>query len=458
MSAAAMRGSTLPNASRFTAGVFIILIVAIAATGGSSRFDSLAQVVVRLVSIAAIAALLIRRAPFALELKPALILIGAMIALTAMQLVPLPPAIWHHLPGRDLYASIDAMLGLGSLWRPMSVTPDLTMNAAFFLLTPLAVLLSLGALGRERRSFGLWAFAAVVATSAVLGILQLAGGAASPLRYYALSGDGAVGLLANRNHAGLVLATGFPLLALIWLRLKASERTIATGSALLVAAALLGAVVLVNGSRAGLGLSLLGAIGAAVLIVREHPVGRRAALLALGAAAVAALGLFALVATFRTTVVARWQTLDAGDLRADILPVLLDMARHFAPIGSGFGSFEAVYRQFERLDDLRLQYLNAAHNDYLQIVIEGGVGAVALFVAFVAIVVPRAVAAWRGPNAGERRMARAATLIIAQILLASIVDYPLRTSLVATLFAIAVTWLLLETGGNKRLYARHGGE
>ena len=47
----------------------------------------------------------------------ALALLALIVALPLLQLIPLPPVLWHALPGRELPLQIDNALGW-SMWRP----------------------------------------------------------------------------------------------------------------------------------------------------------------------------------------------------------------------------------------------------------------------------------------------------------------------------------------------------
>ena len=51
-----------------------------------------------------------------------LILLGALAALMAIQLIPLPPGIWTALPGRERYLEAAAAIGIPQPWRPISLT------------------------------------------------------------------------------------------------------------------------------------------------------------------------------------------------------------------------------------------------------------------------------------------------------------------------------------------------
>ena len=115
------------------------------------------------------------------------------------------------------------------------------------------------------------------------------------------------------------------------------------------------------------------------------------------------------------------------DVRFQAMPTVLKLASEQFLAGSGFGSFDLLYRQAEPFELLMPAYLNHAHNDWLQIVIEGGVPAIVLLVTLLA---------WLAHTAfillvtTKRRRAPedvVAISILVAIALASVVDYPLRT-------------------------------
>ena len=131
----------------------------------------------------------------------------------------------------------------------------------------------------------------------------------------------------------------------------------------------------------------------------------------------------------------------AEELRWTYFPILLDMAGDFVLSGSGFGSFEKVFNQYEPAETLSTRYLNQAHMDPLQLIIEGGLPALILLILGLAWIASCIAKIWlRG-----RKEARNAALYIAASLViwmaASFVDYPLRTPLAASIFAILTAYL-----------------
>jgi O-antigen ligase len=108
------------------------------------------------------------------------------------------------------------------------------------------------------------------------------------------------------------------------------------------------------------------------------------------------------------------------------------------PIGTGFGSFEQVYHLYEAPWGVTNSYVNHAHNDFIELFVEGGLPAALLIAAFIIWWFVAARNAWRD---GGSPMARAASIASAAILGHSLVDFPLRTTAVGALFAFSIAVL-----------------
>jgi O-antigen ligase len=129
----------------------------------------------------------------------------------------------------------------------------------------------------------------------------------------------------------------------------------------------------------------------------------------------------------------------AKDERFQAAPRIVEAASAYAPVGSGLGTFEAVYRSVERPERVTNEFLNHAHDDYLELWLEtGALGAVALL-GFLAWFLRAGGGAWSRKSGGgaERDLARAGAVVVAVMMLHSLVDYPLRTTSLAVLFAFA---------------------
>ena len=156
----------------------------------------------------------------------------------------------------------------------------------------------------------------------------------------------------------------------------------------------------------------------------------------------------------RNTALSRLLASDvAGDARLAFLPQMREMALEFLPFGSGLGSFETVFHIYEPAGTLSSRYLNEAHNDYLQIIIEGGVPAVVIVIAGL-LWAARSIASLI--RSGRKADVNLAIFIAGSYLIwgaASFVDYPLRTPLAATILVV-LTGYLATSSNRARIAAR----
>ena len=432
---------------RYRLVVAIALMAALAALGGASRYDEDQQMLARLAAVAAVVASLW---PLEIETlrrrKRLLAMIAAAYGLVLIQLIPLPPSLWAMLPGHDLYARIAVASGT-MRWRPLSLTPDLTINTLGALLPATAATLAALYCDSRSRTWLAWAVVAVALVSALTGLVQLAPGG-DALRFFRESSENApVGLFANRNHQAALMACALPFagaLAGLWLHRGGRPRLVAGATLVAVALLLFGSIT--TGSRMGL---LLAAIGLGVGVWAYAATGqrlvpaRRLHLAGIAAALVGASGATA-AAAMRSGAIDRLMHTDpATETRAAIVGPLLHTARAFLPWGAGFGSFSDVYRRFEPDALLSTIYMNQAHNEPLQLAIEGGVPALILLGLFVWWWGRTAIALVRTRESVTRRTLGIAAIGLTAILMASsLVDYPLRTPLLGALFAIAVVMMM----------------
>lgn len=431
--------------------VALVFIATIVMFGGASRADSLAQVPVRLAAIAVLAVAFAQGGRIGSHGNLRLYAyVAAIWALMLAQLIPLPPSIWTSLPGRGLYVDGAELAGLGQTWRPLNISPDGGVNAGLALLAPTAVLCILRRL--RNAELELRGMILVAALGAVLGFLQLATGEHSALRTYRVTTADAVGLFANRNHHALMLGMGIAALW-GWSLLKPgggggrpSHRVwvAAAGTALMIVG------VITAGSRAGLALAALLAAGAWLLVFRTRREGARnqssgtsrwvTVAIAVGIAAVA----LAVSLSPRASAVRRLfsRAID-DDKRIRTFDTVWGMIGEYMPFGSGFGSFPQIFRHWEPLELLEFTYFNHAHNDLAELAIEGGVGALALLVVFLVWWVRSAWRIWRAPTGGAERviLARLGSVLSTAMMLASLVDYPLRTPLLSCIFVMSCWWM-----------------
>jgi len=397
------------------------------------------------------------------ELRFEIVFCLAVVLVPLIQLVPLPPATWTLLPHRaPLIASFDN-LGHDLPWLPISVSPNATWLSIAALLPTLAVFFGTILLGyRERRVLSL-AVVAFGIVSAFLGLLQIAQGPASRLRFFSATNlTEAVGFFANRNHYAAFLYVVL-LFAAVWAidigfavgpwrdRRIFEARSIVTVTASFLAIVILLAAEAMARSRAGMVLTMVSLAGVYGLVLTDR---RRRTLSAtplnfLFAAAGTAFILVVQFALYR--VMARFNTDPLDDLRLQFARSTIEAAWAYMPFGAGMGTFVPVYGLFERPQDLFSHaYVNHAHDDILELWLETGIFGIALMGAFAAWFVSRTIKIWRyaavGASEFDRSLARAATVAVALIVIHSFLDYPLRTAAMTALLAFACG-LMVETLG-----------
>jgi len=371
----------------------------------------------------------------------AIIILIVAVALPLLQLIPLPPSIWASLPGREIYAAAYTQAGLEIPPLPLSLDPGATLRSLFSLLPPIAVFLAtllVSERTRERTTLLILTFAFF---SAVLGLAQVAQGSASGLRPYAVTNPTeAVGLFANRNHFAALLYAVIPIAGAwaAWLSAGRQLDRIATVVLILV---VLGALMVGVGmarSRAGVILAIVALCGL-ILQLRLTPSKSTKGSGVLGVLVLAGIAAAIIIALQLTSVhvLGRFETEIAEDLRGEMALTTLQAMWAYFPFGSGFGTFQSIYTSFEGDRALRETYVNQAHNDFLELALEGGLPVILALAAFLVWLGRAGYLAFTRdkPTALSGLLARAAVLAIILLLLHSIVDYPLRMTALASLFA-----------------------
>lgn len=413
--------------------------------GGASRPDAVGQVLVRGAAWAVLILMaLVGGRPRFGEVKPVALVLFAALLLVCVQLIPLPPGIWQALPGRAIFADAARLSGQVQPWRPLSLVPGATINAAFSLVVPLAMLVLMTGLSTSDRQRLPGMLLCLIVFSALVGFLQFTGaGFDNPLVNEA-SGE-VSGLFANRNHFALLMAMGC-VLAPAWAfgrRHSARWRPpVALGMLLFFAL-----MILASGSRAGL---LLGALALAAGLASAWSGIRRelgryprwvSFALITGAVAVITISVLTSVAAGRAVSIERALTLDPGqDMRTRGLPTVLAMIGEYFPIGSGVGGFDPVFRLHEPFSLLKPTYFNHAHNDFAEIALDAGLPGLLLLFAALVWWGRASLQAWRSRSA-EGVSARLGSALLMLTLVASMFDYPARTPMVMVIVVVAGCWL-----------------
>ncbi|MDQ3478625.1 MAG: O-antigen ligase family protein [Pseudomonadota bacterium] len=366
-----------------------------------------------------------------------LILLALTAVVIALQLIPLPPDVWTALPGREPVATGYRALGYSLPNLPLSLTPYETVSTILVLLPALAVLVGILRI-RQRESWLAAALLLATVAAVLLGALQVAGGGPtrSPWYLYPLSNNRAVGFFANSNHMGSMLLVSIPFAMAVFASFasRAGKRSprgglIAIGGAAL---AVIATGVALNRSLAAAGLAIPVLLFSTLLLPATLNIRR----LALVTGTLALVGSVIVLSGSPIAADAAAGNIASIESRAGIWESTVELIRQTFPFGSGLGSFDSVYPLTEAPAQVRQTYVNHAHNDYLQIVLELGIAGIFLLLLFLIWWVVQVVAVWRSPL--STHYARAATIATAAVLAHSIVDYPLRTAAMSAIFAMCL--------------------
>jgi O-antigen ligase len=387
---------------------------------------------------------------------------GVIVLVPLLQLVPLPPAIWSALPGRQPETAVFNLLGGELPWMPISMAPELTWLGALSLIPPVAIFLGCILLSyRERRLMTLVVLAMAV-VSAFVGLVQFAQGASGWFRFYKTDASSVDGFFGNRDHlAALLYVT--TVVAAAWVidtTFNARSRgRFDTATIVPLIASFITLVVLVAGqtmtrSRAGLGLTIVALLAGFVLAYFDRravarPGHRRRSGLtpAKLLAAATTLAVIFIVQFSLIRVMERFGEDPLADSRITFARLTFKAATAHMPFGTGMGTFVPVYTMFEKPEDvLSDRYVNRAHDDFLEVWLEAGMVGIALIGTFVIWWGLRSFQLWRrAPLAGGREidvsLARAATIVVGLLMAHSVVDYPLRTDAMMAILAFACALL-----------------
>ncbi len=416
----------------------VVLLALSVFLGGASREHALRLALVELAGLPllVLAASRVRHLSVWRDYRFALLLLSGVIALPLVQLIPLPAEVWTGLPGRAPMVLALDLAGVDAGWSPLTLAPDLTWRSALALVPPAAMFLAAltGTPALRTRLIGLSLALSVLGI--LLGAAQLAGGGERFYPWETTSAGAVTGFFANRNHFASMLLATLPFAVVFG---AASLRRSDGNRLQLWFAALFAGLVVVAlaaiRSRAGVMLFVpvmaLSLFAAWIAAGRGRPAPALLVLVAATGAAMTAVAVMAL-----PPILARFETQDAPEGRFERWAIVAEAAQTYLPIGSGIGSFDAVYRSVEPLNQLDGSFFNQAHNEYLEVWLEAGwLGAFLIF-AFLIWYVRRTWSAWKAPPSGERDLQRAASIAIGVFLLHSIGDYPLRTATLAVLLAL----------------------
>lgn len=370
-------------------------------------------------------------------------LLAAAILLMLLQFLPLPEALWALSLGRAELAAEGAAIGVDYSPLLWGLLPYEAAKSAVWLVPAMALALVMLRRSDWRPQHLAWAIVAAMVVSVILGAIQLGQGEGSPLYFYAITNFGStVGFFANSNHLATLLLVSLPFIAgLIAYQLEAGPEEfklpfLAMGIGLIVLA-LTG--IAVNGSLAGWSLAGPVLAASAMILVPKSSL-RKVSLILLPLILAGGLGWMLL--TDEGAQLLEFEELQSADgSRQQIWATTIQAIRDHLPLGSGIGTFTEVYPRYEDPASIESAYINHAHNDYLELLLELGLVGVPLFLLFLAWWMRNFVRIWLSEAASP--FAFAGAISSGTILIHSIVDYPLRTAAIGSIFAASICLMVL---------------
>jgi O-antigen ligase len=368
------------------------------------------------------------------------ILIAA-VSIAALQLVQVPPSIWTSLPGRQFVLTALTATDQKPGWMAISLAPHETINYLIYSIPAIALFFASLSLDPKDRKTVFSAFVLFAVVSSLLGLVQKSASTGHFLKFF--EDPGSMGFFANHNFHGALLYASIPAMAAL------SLGELANRSAHNVVAALFAVTFLIivligigsTASRAAIILAMLGVFLSTAMLWRRNQLDQKKFQFSLK------LGAFVIIlfaaAQFGLAGLSRLAETDKlADGRAIMAAGSFTALKEFFPIGSGFGSFVPVYAMGEEPDMMLSGYINHAHNDWIELVLEGGLPIAAAMVAFLLWLVSSTYSAWRNRAAttGDY-VVRASAIIIFLLLSHSFSDYPLRTRGLMALFAVCCGFL-----------------
>jgi O-antigen ligase len=254
---------------------------------------------------------------------------------------------------------------------------------------------------------------------------------------YALEQGGSIyGPYVNRNHyAGLMeMLTPFPLVLAASTFTDGNRKTVVAGVAAVMAAS-----IFLSGSRGGMAAFVAQMVVLSVLLVRKREGSWKQPLMLAGFLAVVILFLLWIggneVTRRLMTIHSEAREELSGGVRMTIDRDSLRMLIRKPILGWGLGTFPIVYPEFRSF--YTTFFVNQAHNDYLQLLVETGLAGFAIAVWFMVLLFRQAASKlknWTDTATGSLTVA--ALLGIVGILVHSFLDFNLQIPANAALFFV----------------------
>ena len=447
------------SASQSSGLLAALFLAAALALGGGGSPNPLPELILE--SLAGLTAVLwsfgVLRSPgFSCVPHTARVIAIIVVVIPLLQLIPLPPFLWHALPGRKIEYDALALIGEQSNWRAWSLAPARTLSSLLALGPPLLLLTMTSALDNNGRMALIRSVALMALATLILSALQYSADDDSPLHLYGLASPALTGFQANYNATAdlllIALMTG-PLLVCTW----AMGRTVPYKAAVVLSSsaifmAICAFAVVLTWSRMGIALVPIPIFTSLWILrpmIRYTPRVIFVGLLALLIAAPICLVL-AQTNPVLAGVISRFDF--SNELRPETWRDGLYVAQKHLPFGVGMGDFVPAFLADERLVSVNQSLPNRAHNEFIELTTETGVFGLMALSATLFLLIREGVRAAR--SASRQSIAvisfGATSLII--LSLHSMADYPLRSLSLASLAAVCAGLLLTRSADAGRVH------
>ncbi|MBV9216362.1 MAG: O-antigen ligase family protein [Acidobacteria bacterium] len=211
----------------------------------------------------------------------------------------------------------------------------------------------------------------------------------------------------------------------------------------IVAIALMGAALLLSGSRGGFVAFFVEVV--VLVVATNRAKGSRGLLLKISLSALLLIGaiggaIFVGGETTLTRIAAEANSQDVSANRFKIWATTLEVIKAHTPFGAGLGAFQQAYTKFD--PDSGEWSVQQAHNDYLQIAADAGLVGVALGATFLFLFVRQGRRSTRVGNVARRGAAAGSFAGCVAILTHSLFDFVLHITAVSVLFLTLLAMLV----------------
>ena len=425
--------------SHYRLSIFLVLCIFCGGTAKTVYLFKLPLFVISLFFIGWILTQTDRRALKSL-FEPGLLILAALPLLYVVYLIPLPSWLWSGLASKTLVVDGYQVLDQALPVAPLSLTPEATLLSIFSFLPVIAIVLFTRLTpnkGEIDAAVGtLWSVTVVVG---LLGILQILMGETLLRFYETVYLTRPVGPFSNINHFASLMVVALPFCILMASSqhhksdMITRRRTKTFG---LMTVTLLVAAIVLAGSSAGYLLLLL-CLSLSVMSFQKSTGSRRLAVLFW------LIGLIFLLVDYfifsgEFLTLLNKLSRSAPTSRSEIFQTTWAAIQQGGAFGYGPGSFSEVYKVFEQRDTISINFVNEAHNEYLQLWFEFGYLGLLWIIVLVFWMLRKAEVVFRRKGYSSH-IQKASLISLLMLALHSVADYPLRTIAIAAVASFLLT-------------------